>query len=226
VIRPGEDWGGPPTGPAVVVADERALARLLADHGDAGDDPLRVRFAVPPAGATPCDLARAVGGGLRAEPEVEVPMDALWADDGAGRRPVVNMAVLGAPPHRLARWSRRSRVQVVVDGRERFDGRATTVVVANGQFLAGNDVVVRGHPGDGRAEVQVYALAPRESAALRDRVRRGAHLPHPAIGQFPARRVTVTADPPLHLWCDGERTRRRVAHLEVTVEAGAYRLCV
>ena len=41
---------------------------------------------------------------------------------------------------------------------EWFSERATTVVVLVGQYLRGADVSPRGHPGDGAAEVQVYAM--------------------------------------------------------------------
>ena len=48
--------------------------------------------------------------------------------------------------------------EIEVDGQPWFAGSATTVVIANGQFLRGADIVPRGHPGDGRLEVQVYEL--------------------------------------------------------------------
>ncbi len=81
------------------------------------------------------------------------------------------MVVLGVPPDRLRRFSRRISVTVTVDGTEWFTGKATTVVVATGEFRDGLDLVPRGHPGDGRVEVQVYALAPRERAGMRARAR-------------------------------------------------------
>ena len=55
----------------------------------------------------------------------------------------------------------RERLLVTVDGRTVHDGPATSVVVANGQFSGTADLAPRGHPGDGRLEVQVYALRPR-----------------------------------------------------------------
>ena len=87
------------------------------------------------------------------------------------------------PPDRLSRFTRSVPVEVIVDGVACFSGPATTVVVAVGQFLRGADLVPRGHPGDGRAEVQVYAVAGRDRRRLRARLRSGDHVPHPEITQ-------------------------------------------
>jgi len=93
---------------------------------------------------------------------------------------------------------------VTVDGRAVHDGPATTVVVASGQFLRGHDVVPRGHPGDGRAEVQVYAVARGQRSGVRRRLPLGTHVPHPEITQTAGRRVdVVAARRPLGLELDG-----------------------
>ena len=102
-------------------------------------------------------------------------------------------------------------------------GRATTVVIATGQFLRGADVVPRGYPGDGRAEVQVYALRPGARRALGARLRAGAHVPHPRVSQRPAQRVTVDAIRPFPVEIDGVPTDA-VSHLEVAVISGRYRV--
>ena len=66
----------------------------------------------------------------------------------------VNIVVVGTPPGRVRSWH-RSALRV-------GDDRAWGVVVASGQFHEGVDVVPRGHPGDGRLEVQVYdVVAPK-----------------------------------------------------------------
>src|SRR5262249_59072923 len=90
-----------------------------------------------------------------------------------------NGVVIGTAPDRQHWWSRAPGVQVTVDDRVVHEGGATGVVIANGQFLHANDVVPRGHPGDGRIELQVYSVPRRERGALRRRVRDGSHLPHP-----------------------------------------------
>ena len=83
------------------------------------------------------------------------------------------------------------RVRVTVDGRRVHEGPATAVVVANGQYLRGADVVPRGHPGDGRAEVHVYALARSERRRMRERLPRGEQVPHPRIGTTSGRRILI-----------------------------------
>ncbi len=113
--------------------------------------------------ATDSDLALAVG--LRSgvgwnPPTAELPLDALRLPDGLA----CNLAVVGTAPDRLGWATGEVAIEVAVDGEPWFAGQATTVVVANGQFLRGADLVPRGHPGDGRAEVQVYALRRRRTA--------------------------------------------------------------
>ena len=67
-------------------------------------------------------------------------------------------------------------------------------MVASGQYLRGADLVPRGHPGDGRVEVQVYAVRRGERAAMRSRLPQGVHLPHPDITQTSGRQVEIRAD--------------------------------
>jgi diacylglycerol kinase family enzyme len=114
---------------------------------------------------------------------------------------------------------------VEIDGRVAFSGSATTVLIANGQFLRGNDVVPRGHPGDGRVEVHVYALAPAERRGMRRRIPAGDHLPHPRIRTFSSKSVTVTTSRPLGLELDGHRAGRSQG-ITVEVLPGACRLLV
>ena len=170
MIKPGEEWGSPAAGPPdlEIAGDDRTLAAAVTRGGA---DPL-VHFE--PTAAS--DLARAVGLGAAPRRGVALPCD-LLALDGDGPR-ACNMIVFGDPPDRLTFLSRPKKVAVAVDGRVLFDGAATTIVVATGEFLRGLDVVPRGHPGDGRAEVQVYSLRGNERAALRARLRTGTHVPH------------------------------------------------
>jgi hypothetical protein len=174
MIRAGEEWGSPASGPPdlVVTGDDAALAAAIAARPRA-----LVRWTPAPG----ADLARAIGLDAEAPPNREVPVDALRIDSGPT---AVNMIVVGTPPDRLRRFSRRIAAHVTVDGRSLpVEGALTSIVIANGEFLRGHDVVPRGHPGDGRAEVQLYALPPARRPAARRRLRVGAHVPHPNIAQ-------------------------------------------
>lgn len=184
-VRRGEPWGDSAPGPPDVALEgsDADLAALAARRRG-----IRVGFR-PGRGS---DLARALGlaGWRRSPPPAhELPIDGLALDV----RPhlAINMVVLGAPPDRLRWWNRAAEIEVSVDGRERYRGRATTVLVANGQYLRGHDLVPGGHPGDGRLEVQVYALARGERRPMRRRLPRGAHLPHPRIRELSGRRIEV-----------------------------------
>jgi hypothetical protein len=214
-ISPGQEWGGPITGPPDVTVDgnDADLAAAVAAHPGG-----LVRFTAGPDS----DVARAVALDGR-EPEREVPVDALRLDEGIL---ACNMIVLGTPPDRLRRMSSLTSMTVTVDGREIFDGGATTVVVATGQYLRGLDVVPRGHPGDGRAEIQVYAVPSGERKALRARLASGTHIPHPAITQTTGRRVEITTRHRFGLEVDGRPVKRRTLDLTIEIVPSAYRLLV
>jgi diacylglycerol kinase family enzyme len=216
VIKPGEEWGEPTTeAPAFEIdGDDAALAATVPPV--AASAPPLVRFA--PVGS---DLARAVGlAASHASVGIAVPVDALDTDHGVA----VNALVLGVAPASLRAWHRSRHVTVIVDGRTVHDGPASTVVVANGQYVDGADLAPRGHPGDGRAEIQVYRLRPGERAAMRRRLPTGTHLPHPRIVTASGRAVTVavrTGVMPLRL--DGHGTGA-VRAVTATVRHPALRL--
>jgi diacylglycerol kinase family enzyme len=217
VIRPGEAWGEPAaeTPDLEVCGGDADLARVLDTHRGA-----LIRFRPAPGS----DLARAVGitaGGAPAG--LAAPIDAVAVEPG-GR--AVNGIVLGTPPGRIRATTRSSRVRVRVDGREIATGPATTVVIANGQFFDGLDVVPRGPPGDGRIEVQVYALRRGERRAMRARLPQGVHLPHPRISTATGRRVEVRAEAgSLPVIIDGVG-RDPVTELTATVLPAALRLAL
>lgn len=217
-IAPGAPWGddvGPdPAGVIVVSGDDRDLARAVART-----DPGSLLRFVPSAAS---DVARAVGLGEHTPRGVALPLDVLALDDGAL---AVNAVVFGTAPDRVRATTRRFAVGVTVDDREAFAGRATTIVVATGEFLRGHDLSPRGHPGDGRAEVQIYSLPVDERRAMRGRLRTGTHLPHGRIVQRTGRRVRIRTrrDHPVEV--DGHPAQAR-AELLVEVVPGAFRLLV
>ena len=231
MIRRGEGWGGPVTGPSdvEVAGDDAALAAAVGAAVTTDRAP-RVRFDA----STRSDLARAVGLVGTGAGTVEIPLDVVALDvvDGDAVEPgatlldlAVNAVVVGPPPDRLRWWHRRRPCTVLVDGRTVFDGTATTVLVANGQFLRGHDVVPAGHPGDARIEVQVYALDPSERAPMRRRLAGAAHIPHPRIATAAGASVTVSIARPEPLEVDGRR-RGSVRQVQAIVRPEAYRLLV
>jgi len=216
-IRRGEPWGEPAAGAPShrVQGDDADLAATV----EAAAREALVAFDPAPAS----DLARAVGR-VAGTPEsgVALPLDVLRLGDGS---PAVNALVLGTAPDRVTLRTRAVALEVSVDGRPWWSGPATTVVVATGQYLHGLDVVPRGHPGDGRLEVQVYALRAGERRAMRARLASGTHVPHPRIRTGRGTTVAVRAARGLPLEVDGHR-RDPAAQVRVGIEPGAYRLLV
>jgi hypothetical protein len=217
VIRKGQEWGAP-AGDAPpdleVAGDDAALAAALAG---AGGDPL-VRFSPSPDS----DLARAVGLSGGAAGHMALPLDLLRLGDG---RVAVNAVVVGVPPDRLRWFHRPFPVEVAVDGKV-MTARATTVVVATGQFLRGFDVSPRGHPGDGWCEVQVYGLPAGQRGAMRARLRSGSHVPHPDITTRRARSVVVRCGRGVGVEVDGKAAVKGATAVSVDVVPSAFRLLI
>jgi YegS C-terminal NAD kinase beta sandwich-like domain len=218
-IRKGAAWGRPASGRCdltVAGADADLAAAAQSRPGSS-------IWWQPTPGA---DLARALGLVTTSRPgPTEVTLDALVLD-AAGFDPgsfAVNMLVLGTAPDRLRRRSLSRSVHVEIDGRPLFGGSATTVVVANGEFLRDADLIPRGHPGDGRVEVQVYAMRAGERRAMRSRLPQGVHLPHPRITTGSGRTVLVSVAGGFPLEVDGVACGA-VNGLRLHVEPGALRL--
>lgn len=174
-----------------------------------------------PAG--PSDLARALGlapGRVGGGEATAIDVDIIHVGEG---EMAVNSVVLGVAPHQLRRWHRSRPVRIDVDARPLDVDRATTVVVVNGGWLEGFDVAPRAHPGDGRLDVQVYAVSGRERHQLRRRLKTASHLPHPGITERRVRAVTVEFDRPWGCVIDGRETDPR-DRLEIEVLRGALRL--
>ena len=218
MIRKGEPWGEP--------ADAERYASAIQVAGGDGDlaavvmahPGVPIRFS--PSRAS--DLARAIG--LRGPPagNTVLTCDAIELPDGSA---AVNAVVFGVAPDRQRWWHRRGRIVVEVDGRSVGEERALCVVVANGQYLRGFDVVPRGHPGDGRLEVHVYALAPRERGPMQHRLTAGRHLPHPRIAESSGRQVTVRFDEAVPWEADGQ-PRGRITEATLQLVPGVVHVIV
>ena len=213
-MRPGDEWGSAATGAPALDGrgSDAALATIVRAHPGA-----LVHF-VP---SDSCDLARAIGLTARSSASWEAPVDAIDVGDMLA----VNMVTMGSRPDRITRWTRTRVVTVLVDDRVLYQGRATSVVVANGQYLSGHDLVPRGHPGDGRLEVQVYALRAGERGPMRRRLALGTHLPHPRITTGSGRRIEVYTEPPPPAEVDGVKVPGRLTW-RAEVIPGAFRLLV
>ena len=203
-----------------VSGGDRVLAEALARGVT---DPL-VRFAA----AADSDLARTIGlvAGA-ASTGLALPLDVLAVRTGGANEETVavNSVVVGVPPDRLHAWHRSAGLSVEIDGATVDAPRATSLVVMNGEYIRGLDLSPRGHPGDGVAEAQLYALPPGARRAMRTRLTTGAHLPHPAITVRRSRRVLVRATRPATLEVDGTNAGM-ITTLEITLRPAAYRLLV
>lgn len=220
-LRPGQSWGTETSAPpdVEVTGGDRRLAGVL-ESGVA--DPL-VRFAA----TADSDLALAVGLVSGAAPTgLALPLDAFELVTDGGRETVaVNSVVIGVAPDRLRAWHRPAGLSVEIDGASVDAGKATSLVVMNGQYLRRLDVSPRGHPGDGVAEAQLYALPPGARRAMRARLATGAHLPHPAITIRKARRLVVRAARAVPLEIDGTAAGE-ITELSIALRPAAYRLLV
>lgn len=219
MIEKGEPWERPAAGPAQwhVEGDDAALAAAVRDQPGA-----RVGFRPDPTS----DLARALGLHSAGGAALELALDALRVTADDRKLFAVNMVVVGTAPDRTGWFTRSPGLRVTVDDRLAHDGRATGVVVATGQYLRGNDVIPRGHPGDGRAEVQVHAVARGQRSGVRMRLPQGVHVPHPDITQAAGRRIeviSVTGPTPLEV--DGVSVPP-ATRVEVEVVPEAYLIVI
>lgn len=89
--------------------------------------------------------------------------------------------------------------------RRSFEGRANTVVVANGQFFGFNmNVAPRASPADGLLDVQVFTGPKTSALVLLPKVSRGRHLAHPLVTRFRSGTVGVTTERPWPIEVDGD----------------------
>lgn len=211
MIRHGEPWEheAGPVDATVVRGDDAALAEALHTG--------RPTWYAPVGES---DFVRVLGGAGGSAGPRRLTVDLLVLD-GAIR--AVNAIVLGVSPHEINWFHRSHPVEISMDGHsfEAGSGRATTIVVANGQFVGGHDAVPRGHPGDGVFEVQIYDVPRSQRRELRRRLRTGTHVPHPQIAQGRGRALDVVGAHPLPLVVDGiHRGRVRAIRVELLPGAG------
>ena len=194
-IRPGDEWGTPTySSPDLVVrGSDGDLARSLKSWPH--PNPL-ISF-VP---SVDSDFAKSLGLSSLRDPEVtnvgaagkiEAPIDAIEYRLAGKTHLAMNAIEVGVSPLVLRAPSRSKEISVTINGRKFFNGFASGVVVANGQFIGAADLVPRSHPGDGRLEIHIYSLKAGERAAMRRRLATGSHLPHPRISTGSGSRVRI-----------------------------------
>lgn len=178
-IEKGRPWGEEVARPADlrIVGDDATLAAALRD----GEGP---------AAAAAGDMYRTLGArpiGTR-ERVLALPIDLVEVtlDDQVAR--VALAHVVARTPWWAGSW-----------------WRGPVLIVMNAEFLGDWDVAHRGHPNDGRVEVQLAdaALTARDRWAARTRLPLGSHVPHPQITTRSVRSASWTFDRPLAVFVDG-----------------------
>ena len=211
---------GPDTSLGVLAAGRGAdFARTLGSprHADAALE--RIVHATPRR----IDVGRATfaDGSSRAFINVAgLGFDAAVAERAAGSRlpgstvPYVS-ALLGA----LARYHNLD-VVIEVDG-ERIDGRALSIVVANGRYFGGGmKIAPDADLTDGLLDLAVLGdLAKTDLLRNVPRVYRGTHVTHPKFTHRTAREIRVATPEPAPIQLDGEVVG--AAPVVFTVEPGA-----
>ncbi|MBN2114347.1 MAG: diacylglycerol kinase family lipid kinase [Acidimicrobiia bacterium] len=116
---------------------------------------------------------------------------------------------LGRFRYKAAFWAtlplfRTTRLTLEMD-RRTFEGKANTVVLANGQYFGFNmNVAPRASPADGLLDVQVYTGPKTSALVLLPKVSRGRHLAHPLVTRFRSGRVAVATARPWPIEVDGD----------------------
>ncbi|MFH1330314.1 MAG: diacylglycerol kinase family protein [Actinomycetota bacterium] len=205
---------------------------LVADSlfRDPWDEP--PTLGILPAGSG-CDFARTFGipqdleaAARHLAGEATYLVDVGVAEGTWGVRRFLNVldiGVIAATVHRAERATRRlgryrykaafwatlplfrtTRLTLQMDHRT-FEGKANTVVLANGQFFGFNmNVAPRASPADGLLDVQVYTGPKTTALVLLPKVSRGRHLAHPAVTRFRSGSVAVATERPWPIEVDGD----------------------
>jgi YegS/Rv2252/BmrU family lipid kinase len=116
---------------------------------------------------------------------------------------------LGGARYAVGFWLKLARfgsVEIELEaGSRRFEGRAITVVIANGQFFGGGmNVAPRAALMDGKLDIQVFIGPRRKAFSVMPRVVRGTHLQLPSVRRFESARFRLTVPPGWPVEADGE----------------------
>jgi len=112
-------------------------------------------------------------------------------------------------------------VRLTMDQRV-WEGRAVTVVLANGQFFGGAvNIAPRATLVDGLLDVQVFACSRLRAIMLHPKAIRGLHLRDPAVHRFQSTAVVLETERPYPVEIDGDYLGE--TPVRVAVEPAALR---
>ena len=208
MLRSGDSWGTPTDRSAdlVVRGSDAELAAVLVHQ----ERPLVAWFPTPES-----DLARSIGlgGAGPSGTGFAGPMDLVRSSAGDA----VNAIIWGTPPQRLWWGSPAELVHITVNNRLVWEAPATSVVIANGDFVHGQPIAPRAHPGDGVLDLIIVGVPRHQRRLFRTRLRMGEHLGHPGIRSARGHKVVLKSGRTAPVWLDGIRAESSAdleAHLE------------
>ena len=110
------------------------------------------------------------------------------------------------------------RIRLTLDDRPAFEGKASSIVVANGQYFGGGMwVAPEARPNDERLEVVLIGDVTRSEVLTNiPRLYRGTLATHPKVRTFPARKVMLESEEEVFIDMDGELVGRLPVRLEVS----------
>lgn len=187
-IRPGDAWGEPGRLPAdqPIAATDEALHGIVGEWVRAhelGDAPMG------PVGLTGGSLWRTMGAPAGGADRLR--SEGLQADVD-----VVTVLLDGRVGHFVSHLVARRK------GRRGW-WRGPVMVLMNAEYLGSWDIATRGHPNDGRVDLQSGDLSIGDRWKARQRLPTGTHLPHPGIVDRRVKQHTVSLPAGVRVWLDG-----------------------
>jgi diacylglycerol kinase (ATP) len=112
-------------------------------------------------------------------------------------------------------------VEVTLDGQQRLQQKANSVVVCNGCYVGGSmHIAPRAALDDGLFDVIIIGDTSKlEIVANVPRIYRGTHLSHPKVDEYRAREVRVKARERMFLQADGELIGEAPATFQIIPQA-------
>ncbi|MFQ5966835.1 MAG: diacylglycerol/lipid kinase family protein [Acidimicrobiia bacterium] len=191
----------------VAVGDDASAGLVLDAVMQASWDERPILGIVPEDGG--CDFVRTFGLPQPLEDAVKhlkgdstYDCDVGLLEGSWGRRYFLNLASAGAIG---SRRSRRSEFRLITEKRT-YEGKATSVLFANGQFAEGGlRVAPRATVVDGAVDVQAWDIRRRERTLFLQSVARGEHLRDKRVRRVSAATFELATERPWPVEADGTR---------------------